>query len=701
MRAHTGPAWSSPCPFAVTVEPRPLPRDPWTLRFVASVRRFFRNFLREPVDVLVTLVPFAFLSVFLFTRSPRTNFIFDEQEALLANPYVRDAAVSPHKYGWLDAFTTDFWGRKPEGTIGSYRPLPNLLWRALWWLGAREQSPFFHHWLNVLGHGLNAALLSALLWRYSRRRDVAWLSGLFFCTAGVATECIAGVVGLADVLSVTGFLAALHALRLRGKLLPLLPLAIFASTMMSLLAKESGLSLVPLLPLAALLLARGLHPRAPYVWLRAAMVAVGAVGAFVLYVEGRRRLFPVPVPAEFTVAAVAEKSKAAQNYAAIMRWYGQPALPKDALNNPLAFTDAPHRIAGALRVYVRGLTQILFPWTLSGDYSAPQEPAPSALVFPESVLGALALIGPPIFAIGLAIQARLRARHFLAPVTLPKRHAVGAQTLWTVERFQTRDLRPMLALAWLTIVLFYFPVSNIPIPLPTVRAERFLYPCLLGTSVLLAAWGALLLRHAAKPPAGEEIDPALPAKRPALLAARGLLIVFVLFQGICARRHANDYSDDLAFWDSARKAVPNSAKAHLNYSVMLGARSRPEERLVENQVAVALAPTWPMAHVYLGDTLCRMHRAPEAVPHYLRGFPLAANDKPLLALGLQCLWDEKQLVAGAPLRETLVEEAKKTEKPTENSWYNWLVADLMANGEKNNGIDPKSRPRSYNEGPRE
>ena len=62
---------------------------------------------------------------------------------------------------------------------------------------------------------------------------------------------------------------------------------------------------------------------------------------------------------------------------------------------------------------------------------------------------------------------------------------------------------------------------------------------------------------------------------------------------------------------------------------------------------------------------------------------------------------EKQLVAGAPLRETLVAEAKKTEKPTENSWYNWLVTDLMANGETNNGIDPKSRPRSYNEGPRE
>ena len=50
-----------------------------------------------------------------------------------------------------------------------------------------------------------------------------------------------------------------------------------------------------------------------------------------------------------------------------------------------------------------------------------------------------------------------------------------------------------------------------------------------------------------------------------------------------------------------------------------------------------------MASVYLADTLCRMHRSAEAWPHYQRGFRLAPNDVNLIALGLQCLWDEEQI----------------------------------------------------------
>src|SRR5260370_24695868 len=98
------------------------------------------------------------------------------------------------------------------------------------------------------------------------------------------------------------------------------------------------------------------------------------------------------------------------------------------------------------------------------------------------------------------------------------------------------------------------------------------------------------------------------------------VIVFMIVQGLCARAHANDYTDDLVFWNATRHAVPRSAKAHLNYSVMQGARGNLEERRKANAVALELAPKWPMANVYLGDTLCRMHRAEEAWPHYRDGF---------------------------------------------------------------------------------
>ena len=179
-------------------------------------------------------------------------------------------------------------------------------------------------------------------------------------------------------------------------------------------------------------------------------------------------------------------------------------------------------------------------------------------------------------------------------------------------------------------------------------------------------------------------------------AGYGVVTAFFLFQGIAARRHANDYTDDLVFWDATRKAVPRSAKAHLNYSVMKGARGDLNARLEANKVALELAPDWPMASVYLGDTLCRLHRAPEAWPHYKRGFTLGPNDQSLIALGMQCLWDEQQLLQTSELWIDLGDIGSKNP----GTWLDFLQADVRANGEKNSGVDPKYRPRGYNEGPK-
>src|SRR5690606_16727200 len=71
----------------------------------------------------VALAPALILAAVVYSRSPASNFIFDEQEALLANPY-----INGDSFGYLDAFRRDFWGLPPTRTIGSYRPLPNLIW---------------------------------------------------------------------------------------------------------------------------------------------------------------------------------------------------------------------------------------------------------------------------------------------------------------------------------------------------------------------------------------------------------------------------------------------------------------------------------------------------------------------------------------------------------------------------------------------
>lgn len=638
-------------------------------RFVVGVREWLHDyFFGDRPTFALAVVPFCFLSMALFTRHPtRTNFIFDEQEALLANPYVRSVADASPKFGWLDAFKRDFWGLGPERSIGSYRPIPNLVWRALWALGARDQTPFLHHWVNVLMHGVNGALMTVLAYRLTKRKGVAWLCGAAFTASAVLTEAVSGVVGISDVLGATGAILALLSLTLT---LPWMVPALALSLAFGLLSKESAMCCVPLVPLTALFTARALHPERPRALLRAAVALLVSVMTFVGYVEARRRLFPAPLPAELSVAANEHKGALGRAFAAVLRWYAQPLLPRDPLNNPLVKATPPYRIAGALRVYTRGLWQIVFPWTLSGDYSAPQEPIPARLVFPESLFGALAMIVPIPAAFVLWRRSERRVPPGPAAEGAPARDAAS-------------PVGPVVGVGLSWIVLAYFPVSNIPVLLPTVRAERFWYFPVIGSSLVLGVvLAAVLARLTA---------------RGMRRVGIGLVTVFFLFQCVSARRHANDYTDDLSFWDATRKAVPRSAKAHLNYSVMKGARNDLPTRLASNKIALELAPEWPMASVYYADTLCRMHRAAEAVPHYKRGFTLGPNDLSLIALGLQCLWDEKMLTPGSPLRD----ELDTLKEGYQGTWFDYLVRDILDNGEKHNGVDPKHRPRGYNEGPKD
>ena len=637
---------------AVEVE-EPLPPLP-KRTFFTRVRDYF---LAEDPSLLTALVPTCFLSMLLYTRHPATNFIFDEQEALLANPYVRAAADPMTKIGWLEAFRRDFWGLTPDRTIGSYRPLPDIVWRGLWKIGMRDASAFPHAYLNVLLHGLNGALLVLLVFKWTRDRLTAWLAGGIFVATAVVTEAVSGVVGLADVLGGAGALLALLALNLR---LPTMPIALFAATMFGLYSKESALCIVAMVPVAALLTAQLTHPERPLRWARAVVATVVVGIAFVFYVEMRRRWFPVAIPHDLTAEANADKPTLQRAFAAALRWYAQPMLPHDPLNNPLIEASPPYRVAGALRVFARGIGQVLFPVTLSGDYSAPQEPVPDTLVFPESIVGALAMVVPFV----------------LAPV-------VGIASWWRWRRTRQLDLAPVVAFALVWVVVSYFPVSNIPVVLPTVRAERFWYFPAIGTATVLAILFTKLF--------------ALGRRVGATPAAAGLFVLFLAFQCFAARRHALDYNNDLDFWNATRKAVPRSAKAHLNYSVMLGARGDLEGRLASNDVALHLAPQWPMASVYEGDTLCRLHKPAEAMPHYLRGFELGPNDLSLIALGLQCLWDEKEISdEDASARTDLQDLADKYP----GSWLKYLVDDTFENGEEYKGVNPKYRPRGYNEGPK-
>jgi hypothetical protein len=600
-----------------------------------------RYFTEQDPTFWVAFTPALIVAALLFVRSPASNYIFDEQEALLANPYVNG------EVRFWQVFQRDFWGLPPERSIGSYRPIPNLIWRTLWYV---SELPWLHHWINVVLHAVNGAVLASFAFALTRRRLVSWLCAAAFLTSAVLTEAITGVVGLADVLGGLGVLLALSALRLG---LAAAPFAILGATLFGLFSKESVLVAVPLVTWAALVTAPVLHPERPRRGLRMLFALLATAAALVAYTEFRRRFFPVTMPAEFDAPLPPDKPLLQRAMHEFLRWFQQPRLPHDRINNPLVDADFPHRVAGALRVYVRGLVQVVFPWRLSGDYSFQAEPVPSRLVFPESVLGGLLLAVPPLAGIVT----------WLSSLRLPSSDPRLAQ-------------RSALAIALVWVPVAYFPHSNIPTLLPTVRAERFWYLPVIGAAFAIGIVLSRLAQHRSRK------------------LAIGTVGAFFAIQAVQARLHALDYTDDLVFWRETRDAVPKSAKAQLNYSVMVGAHENNLAfRLELNAEALRLAPEWPMAHVYYGDTLCRLNRAAEAWPHYARGFALAPGDPNLIALGLQCLWDKKAI---PDRHDELLDLADKHP----NTWLSYLASDIVYNGEKHSGVDPKYRPRGYDEGPK-
>lgn len=632
---------------------------PSTLRAAwARVRPLFSD---GPSTFKVTIVPLLVLSILVYTRSLWTNYIFDEQEALLANPYVNGDSLK-----FWQIIERDFWGHPANRTVGSYRPLPNVFWR---WLFLIRKHAWPPHFLNVLLHGVNGALMATFVFHWTNNRRSGWFAGLAFTLGAVVTEAVCAVVGLADVLSGTFIMLSLNACRFG--LVWQAPL-MFAYVALGFLCKEATLTVLPMLVLAALCSAPIFHPNNPRRLARSFWVGVGSLLALVAYTYFRRHFFQITIPEDYKTSLPATEPYLKRLMHEFLRWFQQLKFIADPFNNPLGQAEPSLRIAGALRVYFRGLIQVVFPWQLSGDYSFPQEPVPSRPIFFESVMGALAMVGPPLVGIGLYLRGVWYefSRRFSVAFDLNVR-------TWLDDKAR---LLPLLTLCLVWVPFTFFPQSNIPVVLPTVRAERFWYIPLIGTSMLLGMLIDWLWKRAAL------------VNKTRWAAA--LTLLFFGFQAGRARAHAFDYRNDLIFWKQTAKAVPNSAKAHLNYGVMLGARNDLPGRLVENGKALELAPEWPMANIYYGDTLCRLHRADEAFPHYVNGFNLGPNQQMLVSLALQCLWDEKVFEKYKPELEKLSEKHK-------GSWVAFLVNDMKTNGTKHNGVDPKYRSRGYNGGPRQ
>lgn len=141
---------------------------------------------------LIRVLPLA-LAAAVGLMSVDAGFVFDDPQALLANPVVTGEVPC-----W-EAFSRDYWGNPMEGGVNSWRPIMPIAWAMLWKISPGQPLPF--HLLSVLLH----LIVTALAMRLARalRDSDAWAIsvGVLFAVHPLNAEALGAIVAQADLLS--------------------------------------------------------------------------------------------------------------------------------------------------------------------------------------------------------------------------------------------------------------------------------------------------------------------------------------------------------------------------------------------------------------------------------------------------------------------------------------------------------------------
>jgi Flp pilus assembly protein TadD len=211
------------------------------------------------------------------------------------------------------------------------------------------------------------------------------------------------------------------------------------------------------------------------------------------------------------------------------------------IDNPLFSAPWPTRVLTAVTVAARGWGLMLWPGHLSADYSY------DAIPLETRALGLAGLLTLAL-AVGLVAAFLVRRR---APILT-----------WSVA-------------AWAALL---FPVSNLIVPIGTIMAERLLYlPSLGALSLLVCVGGAGLARARAS------------------RAAIGLVAAVALVLAVRTGVRNLDWTDDGALFRAAVAVQPRSVKTHANLAARLakgGAAADLAEAERHYRTALAIAPDY-------------------------------------------------------------------------------------------------------------
>ena len=484
----------------------------------------------------------ALAAALVFSGALSLDFALDDLPLVRDNPSIRDLSHLPA------LFAEPYWAT-PGESYGLYRPVTvaSLAVNRAW----TGEGPRGYHAGNVALHAL-AAMLS---WFLARRLGVhygtALAASLLFAVHPLRVEAVANVAGRAELLAAAGvfgaWLAHRRAADARGRSRTGWIAAASLLWFAAILSKESAF-LAPLLFALDDRLRRREDRRAPatpvVTWMGYAGVAAVALA--------------------FRIAALGT--------------LGGPASTV-YLDNPAAFEGTWIRVATALWIHVRYLGLLLWPATLSSDYSFDAVPVVASWSDPRLWAGLV----------------------------------VAAATIGSFVVAWRKGLRTV-AIALGCWVLFLLPASNLLFAAGTAMGERLTY---------LPAFGAFLL-------AGHGVA-RLGRVRPAVtVLLAGTLVVAC---GARSVRRVPAWKDNLTLATIDVRAYPRSAKLQAGAGVFLAGAGRTEEAETHLREAVTIWPDYAQARYNLSVLLIRRRAFAEGLDHLTAAHALApGNPAPLRLL---------------------------------------------------------------------
>jgi hypothetical protein len=381
----------------------------------------------------------AVLAVALYLPSLGYGWAYDDQMEVVRNTFIRSFAHLP------GMFTTTVWSGSGMETY-LYRPFALVTYAVNH--SVSGLSPWSYHLVNVLLHGVAAALVVrlGLLWRLPVL--AAGAAGVLFAVHPVHVEAVAAVFGRKDLLATVFVLATLLSHRrgvTRGGMHAIPPVVWYALAMLS---KEIGVVALPLVLLQDLWLEtdrRRFFDRRRVMGLYFAYMTT-----LVAYL-----LVRTAVTGGFSVADTS--------------W----------LDNPLVAASVPARLVTSAWVITKGVALLLLPLKLSPDYSF-NAIAPVTSVVDLRLLGLTTLTA--LLAWGLVHARSRRAVAWAAAAYLVALFPVSNVAVVTGTIFAER-------LLYLPSVAFCLAAGQVGFGL--LRRDRRA-----GTTMRVAAGVALLLLSA-------------------------------------------------------------------------------------------------------------------------------------------------------------------------------------------------------------